>query len=135
MFFFILRNLLYINEKWFHIKSRMVRVMLAVITSTLAYLFFVLLGIVCMFIDYDAFYFIPFFFLFLYLLTFFYRTPNCKSLEKKDFIATFIFVLINISIYFFLQKEMKVGTIAYFYLIAFICIEMFVNSIRFKSLL
>ena len=109
--------------------------LLTIIVSTLAYLFFILLGIVCMFIDTDSFYFVPLFFIFLYILKLIYQTPSCKSLEKKDFLVTCIFVIVNISVYYFLKKEIRIGVISYFYLIAFICIEMFANSIRFKSLL
>lgn len=64
-----------------------------------------------------------------------YRSSNCRSLEAKDFIYTAGFVGVSYLILSFLNHPCSVAQISYLYLISFITILLYADSIRFKTLI
>lgn len=109
--------------------------MLNIFISLFVFFFLIALGILLMFLDSAAYYLLVPCFLYLLLLKGIYREANCIALETKDFLICLLATLLFLSCYHLLFQESTVSDFAYLYLITFITTMMFVNTIRFKSLM
>lgn len=109
--------------------------MLTIVFSAL--LFFLLLGLgnLLMILDTTAYTLIPLFVLSLLLCKLFYHEANCKAMELRDFFLTQGIVMLFLGYYGWQKEPFTVTIYWYLYLITFISLMMFANSIRFKSLI
>lgn len=106
-----------------------------VLVSAMMFAILVFLGNVLMFIN--EVYYVLIFFMLLYLicLKFIYHEANCKTIELKDFVVAFIFTALASMLMELYHQRIDTTVITYLYLISFISIMMFVDSVRFKSLM
>lgn len=88
-----------------------------------------------MFVTKQFFILLPCFFLYLILLKGFYKKANCKALEAKDFFFTFLFTCSAVLFLSLVKIPVTTTAFAYLFLISFIAILLYVDSIRFKSLM
>ena len=109
--------------------------MLTISITTCFFLLFLFLGNLLQFLNREAYWILPFFFAFLWLCSFCYGKANTKSLEGKDFLLTALFVLAVYMIYQWMNFSVSRVFFTYYYLISFLCLEIYANSIRFKSLI
>lgn len=109
--------------------------MLTIAVTAGFFLLFLFLGNVLQFLNTDAYYMLPVFIILLWGCSMIYTKANTKSLESKDFIVSFLCVWILYGFYQLLGFETKTTFFTYYYLIVFLCIELYANSIRFKSLI
>lgn len=110
--------------------------MIAILCATVLFSIFLSLGYILMFVTSTYFILIPVFTICLLSLKLCYRRPNCKALEIKDFLFTFLVTLIFVLfMWYFLEEDFVIATFTYLYLITFISLLGFVDSIRFKSLM
>ena len=101
--------------------------MMNVLCSMICFVLFLLLGDVLMFINTRFFV--------LLLLKGVYKTANCKALEAKDFLCTLLFTIVSAALLSFLNISMSLHTYAYLYLMSFISLLVYIDDIRFKSLM
>lgn len=109
--------------------------MLTIAVTAVFFLLFLFLGNVLQFLNTDAYYMLPIFIILLWGCSMIYTKANTKSLEGKDFVVSFLYVLILYGFYQLFGFEIKAVFFSYYYLIVFLSIELYANSIRFKSLI
>lgn len=109
--------------------------MLTMSITTIFFLLFLGLGNVLQFLNPQAYWMLPVFFILLWLISFFYKEANTKSLEGKDFLFSGILTLVFYLCYRVLNFTISNVFFTYYYLVAFLCIELYADSIRFKSLI
>lgn len=109
--------------------------MLNILISLLVFFFFLALGCLLMFLDPVCYYLIIPCFIYLIVLQTIYKQGNCVAIEPKDFFVCLIAVIIFLLYYQQMIVEVKLSDFSYLYLITFITTMMFVNTIRFKSLI
>lgn len=109
--------------------------MLAIMMSTLFFIFFICIGNVLLLLNSTAYILIVWFFVGLLISSLFYTEANCHSMETKDFILAFIFVLSFLLILSYCNVEINTTTFWYLYLSTFVSLLLYANSIRFKSLM
>lgn len=109
--------------------------MLTISITTCFFLAFLFLGNLLQFLNTQAYVIAPLFFAFLWCCSMFYHEANTKSLEGKDFLLSALFVLFVYFIYQILGFPVSKIFFTYYYLIVFICVELYADSIRFKSLI
>lgn len=109
--------------------------MMNVLCSMICFILFLLLGDVLMFINIRFFVLLPWFLIYLFLLKGVYKTANCKALEAKDFLCTLLFTVVSAALLSYLNISMSLHTYAYLYLMSFISLLVYIDDIRFKSLM
>lgn len=109
--------------------------MLSIGITAAFFLLFLYLGNILQFLNTDAYYMFPVFVILLWGCSMIYKEANTKSLEWKDFVVTTFCVLILYIIYQMFDFTLGKTFFTYYYLIVFLCIELYANSIRFKSLI
>lgn len=109
--------------------------MLTISITAAFFLLFLYLGNVLQFLTADAYYMLPVFFILLWGCSLIYRQANTRSMEVKDFVASAFCVMILYLIYQIFDFPVSKTFFTYYYLIVFLCIELYANSIRFKSLI
>lgn len=72
---------------------------------------------------------------YLICLKFVYHEANCKTIETKDFLVAFLFTALACMLMGLYHQKIDTTVISYLYLISFLSIMMFIDSIRFKSLI
>ena len=109
--------------------------MLTMIISVIFFLIFIVLGKLLMILNTAAYVLTAIYPIDLWLVQFVYRQMNYKSLELKDFLVVLCIVL-SFILYFDVANQYFDSTMfCYLYVSVFISFEMFVNSLRFKSLM
>lgn len=125
---------LHICSRIFHTKYE-VNIMLTMIISVIFFLIFIVLGKLLMILNTAAYVLTAIYLIDLWLVQFVYRQMNYKSLELKDFLVVLCIVL-SFILYFDVANQYFDSTMfCYLYVSVFISFEMFVNSLRFKSLM
>lgn len=110
--------------------------MIAMLCAAILFALFLTLGVILMFVTTLYYWLIPVFLVFLIILRLFYRRPNCHSLEGKDFVFTFIITAaFCLMLTFYFNERINVHNFTFLYLITFVSVLMFADSIRFKSLM
>ena len=110
-------------------------VMLTIGITTLFFLLFLFLGNVLQFLNVQAYWMIPIFLILIKGISLFYKEANTKSLEVKDFIFALIITFVFYFCYHLLDFPISNVFFTYYYLVSFICVELYADSIRFKSLI
>lgn len=103
--------------------------------ALLIFSFFLALGCLLMFLESVSFYLLIPCFIYLIALRCIYREANCISLQLKDCFICFAATLIFYLFYEQMIAEINFSEFTYLYLITFLTTMMFVNTIRFKSLI
>lgn len=109
--------------------------MITVFCSVLLFAFLIAIGHLLMFYTAFAYWLIPVYLLILLVLHLVYRKPNCHALELRDFILALLTTCCFAVVLQFQQGSIPLNTLSYLYLISYISILSFANSIRFKSLM
>lgn len=109
--------------------------MLNIGIALLIFYFFIALGCILMFLDTLAYYLLLPCFIYLLVLRFIYREANCITLQWKDCVITLAATVMFYVYYHQVIGEIELSQVIYIYLITFITTMMFVNTIRFKSLI
>lgn len=109
--------------------------MLTLSITTLFFLLFLFLGNVLQFLNVQAYWMMPIFLLLLWGVSFFYKEANTKSIEGKDFLFTLIITWIFYLCYQLMGFAISKVFFTYYYLVVFLCVELYADSIRFKSLI
>lgn len=109
--------------------------MLAILTSTILFAILVLLGIVLSFVAPNSYWLIPSFLLILMIVSKTYHQANCRTLEGKDFIWSFLISILFCFMILVWNEEVTYYAFWYYYLCVFLSIVMFADSRRFKSLM
>lgn len=110
-------------------------VMLTMGITTLFFLSFLFLGNILQFLNSQAYWMLPVFLILLWNISMFYKEANTKSLEPKDFLFAFIFTFVFYFCYHLFHFPITNIFFTYYYLISFLCVELYADSIRFKSLI
>lgn len=108
---------------------------MAILCSAILFTLFLLLGWVLMYITQSYLYLSIMFIIYLLILKLFYREANCKALEFKDFVVTFIFVALSGFVMLYFDQKVNLLAYVYLYLVSFVSILLFADSIRYKSLM
>lgn len=109
--------------------------MLNILIALLTFSFFLSLGCLLLFLEPVSYYLILPCFVYLIILRVIYRKSNCVVLEYKDFYICFLAVMMFLLLYQQMITTIKLSDFSYLYLITFVTTMMFVNTIRFKSLI
>ncbi|MEG2801429.1 MAG: hypothetical protein RR890_05865 [Longicatena sp.] len=108
---------------------------MALVVSTFCFILFIFIGIGLNFIPSLAYAFIPVYIVALYVFKSFYQEGTCISIEGKDYVMVFFMVLFFLCILEGFHIRMNFGMFWYLYLITFVSFLLFVDSIRYKSLI
>ena len=109
--------------------------MLTMIISVLFFLLFVALAQLLMILNSAAYILVIIYLIDLCIAQFFYKQINYRSLEWKDFFIVLSIILSFILYYDVANQYFDSTMFCYLYVSVFISFEMFVNSLRFKSLM
>ena len=112
-----------------------VKPMLTMIISVLFFLLFVALAQLLMILNSAAYILVIIYLIDLCIAQFFYKQINYRSLEWKDFFIVLSIILSFILYYDVANQYFDSTMFCYLYVSVFISFEMFVNSLRFKSLM
>ncbi len=112
-----------------------VKPMLTMIISVLFFLLFIALAQLLMILNSAAYFLVMIYLIDLCIARFFYKKINYRSLEWKDFFIVLSIILSFILYYDVANQYFDSTMFCYLYVSVFISFEMFVNSLRFKSLM
>lgn len=109
--------------------------MLTMIISVIFFLIFIALGQMLMILNATAYVLTIMYLIDLWFVKLLYKEMNYKSLEMKDFIFV-LFIVLSFILYFDVANHYFDSTMfCYLYVSVFISFEMYVNSLRYKSLM
>lgn len=109
--------------------------MIARLTSIVCFAVLVLIGNVLLFIQPASYWLIPVFFICMLFVPFVYHTTKPSPIRCLDFVVSGIISIVCLIVLQELHMPLSIDVCSYIYLVTFLSVVLYADSVRFKSLL